>query len=81
MGEGEGVEIERIIQFSIRIKCFLSLPTAICVKYLELAGGTWSLTSGHVVGYPAPRAQGQANDNQLQEGQHNHRNCISKMTV
>jgi hypothetical protein len=40
----------------------------LCELYLELAGGTWSLTSGHVVGYPAPRAQGQANDNQLQEG-------------
>ncbi len=63
------------------LNVFLLLTSAICVKYLELAGGTWSLTSGHVVGYPAPRAQGQANDKQLQEGQQNHKNCISKMSL
>jgi hypothetical protein len=52
-----------------RLNAFLLLTTVICLKYLELTGGTWSLTSGHVVGYPAPRAQGQAKDKQLQEGQ------------
>ncbi len=64
-----------------RFIVFLLLTSAICVKYLELAGSTWSLTSGHVVGYPAPRAQGQAKDKQLQEGQQNHRNCISEMII